>query len=167
MTTCGARVSPHSTSCKLSTVWGALTRSSRWEADLGRSLEIGRRGQRDATVNLSVFGVIRVAPQHSVLLAKSSTIPRREQSFGTPQPLKVAGIGFHDSAHDTVGSECTSSVELAAPRYGGSVGAASNREVCATGPCSPGQTTRNAGGPLGAGLRDAALGMSAFAGCDA
>jgi len=29
------------------------------------------------------------------------------------------------------------------------------------------QTTRNAGGPLGAGLRDAAWGMSAFAGCDA
>jgi hypothetical protein len=26
-----------------------------WEADLGRSSEIGRRGQGDATVNLSVF----------------------------------------------------------------------------------------------------------------
>jgi hypothetical protein len=29
------------------------------------------------------------------------------------------------------------------------------------------QTTRNAGGPLGAGLRETALGMSAFVGCDA
>jgi hypothetical protein len=33
-------------------VWGALTRSSGWEADLGRSSEIGRRGQGDATINL-------------------------------------------------------------------------------------------------------------------
>jgi hypothetical protein len=106
MTTCGARVSPHSTSCKLSTVWGALTRSSRWEADLGRSLEIGRRGQRDATVNLSVFGVIRVAPQHSVLLANPSrlralgSMTRRMTPWdrSAPRPSSSLSLGTEDQS---------------------------------------------------------------------
>jgi hypothetical protein len=42
---------------------GCINRSSGWEPDLGRSSEIERRGQGDATVNLSVFGVIRVGRQ--------------------------------------------------------------------------------------------------------
>jgi hypothetical protein len=34
---------------------GSINRSSGWEPDLGRSSEIERRGQGDATVNLSVL----------------------------------------------------------------------------------------------------------------
>jgi hypothetical protein len=34
---------------------GCSNSVSGWEADLGRGSEIGRRGQGDATVNLSVF----------------------------------------------------------------------------------------------------------------
>jgi hypothetical protein len=51
---------------RATSLWGCINSGLGLEADLGRRPEIGRGGQGDATINLSVFGAIRLGRQKSV-----------------------------------------------------------------------------------------------------